>query len=117
MNTPYAWLMTAVDQVPELIASVAGAVPPVAVDGAAGPGFLATIHPVVLVIAGAVAIPCLVVAVLLAAHLRGSSVSPDARSGARETTVIETEKEVVAIVLCTSLFAVAATVALVLLSW
>lgn len=98
MDNPYEWLQTAVEQVPifiqPLIVALAGAVPYIEGEGAAGLGILAGINPILAAISGMVGnILCVVVVVLLGSRIRAAIVSRRSASRARkasaETTVGE----------------------------
>ena len=92
MDNPYEWLQSAIHQVPvfiqPLIVALAGAVPYIEGEGAAGLGILAGINPVLAAISGIVGnILCVVLVVLLGSRVREGVVSRRRASNARKTAV------------------------------
>jgi hypothetical protein len=104
MDNPYEWLQTAVEQVPvfiqPLIVALAGAVPYIEGEGAAGLGILAGINPILAAISGMVGnIVCVVLVVLLGSRVREGVVSRRRASKARKAataTAATDERPVIA---------------------
>lgn len=98
MDNPYEWLQSAIDQVPAflqpLIVALAGMVPYIEGEGAAGLGILAGINPIVAAIAGAAGnILCVVAVVLLGSRVREGVVSRRTASKARTAETPSTHAE------------------------
>ncbi|WP_262001503.1 small multidrug efflux protein [Microbacterium sp. Mcb102] len=80
VDNPYEWLQSAIDQLPEflqpLLVMLAGAIPYIEGEGAAGLGILAGINPIVAAVAGATGnILCVIGVVFLGARMREGVVS------------------------------------------
>lgn len=80
VDNPYEWLQNAIDQLPEflqpLLVMLAGAIPYIEGEGAAGLGILAGINPIVAAVAGATGnILCVIGVVFLGARMREGVVS------------------------------------------
>ena len=80
VDNPYEWLQNSIDQLPEflqpLLVMLAGAIPYIEGEGAAGLGILAGINPIVAALAGAAGnILCVIGVVFLGARMREGVVS------------------------------------------
>jgi hypothetical protein len=80
VDNPYEWLQSAIDQLPEflqpLLVMLAGAIPYIEGEGAAGLGILAGIDPIVAAVAGAAGnILCVIGVVFLGSRVRERVVS------------------------------------------